>query len=242
MKKIWMPVLLAATCCITAIAQNKKTIEPSGKIITKEISVQPFDAITAKGLYELIISQGTTESVKIEADDNLMDFFSVKNNGNKLEIDMPLLKDKNIDFKDGTENKSLKLKVYVTFKKIKSLDVAVIGNVRSETTLKTDAFRLDSKNIGNVVLKLTTDKLTVENKAVGNLTLSGTANNADVKNKGVGEFESGSLVVQTMNIDNTGVGNANVNVVKDLVIKETFLGKVNNKGAAKTHKMDGIEM
>lgn len=62
--------------------------------------MQPFDAITAKGLYELIISQGTTESVKIEADDNLMDFFSVKNNGNKLEIDMPLLKDKNIDFKD----------------------------------------------------------------------------------------------------------------------------------------------
>lgn len=51
--------------------------------------------------------------------------------------------------------------------------MAVIGNVRSETTLKTDAFRLDSKNIGNVVLKLTTDKLTVENKAVGNSTLSG---------------------------------------------------------------------
>ena len=237
-----MPVLLMAACSVTVIAQNKKTIEPSGKIITKEISVQPFDAITAKGLYELIISQGTTESVKIEADDNLMDLFSVKNNGNKLEIDMPRLKDKNIDFKDGTESKSLKLKVYVTFKKLKSLDVAVIGNVRSETTLKTDAFRLDSKNIGNVVLKLTANKLTVENKGVGNLTLSGTANNADVKNKGVGEFEGGNLIVQTMNIDNTGVGNANVNVAKDLAIKETFLGKVSNRGAAKTHRMDGIEM
>ena len=171
-----------------------------------------------------------------------MDLFSVKNNGSTLEIDMPKLKDKNIDFKNNGDKKSLRLKVYITFKSLKSLDLSVIGNVRSEATVKADAFNLESKSVGNVDLKLSADKLTVNNKGVGNITLSGNATKADVNNKGVGEFDGGDLVVQTMNIDNTGVGNANVNVAKDLNIKQSFLGKVNNKGAAKTHKMEGVEM
>jgi hypothetical protein len=122
MKKICMPLLLLAINALPGMAQEKITIEPSGKIITKEVSVQSFDAIEAKGLYELVLSQGDKETVKIEADDNLLDFFSVKNNGSTLEIDMPKLKDKNIDFKDADDrkSKSLKLKVYVTFKKLKS--------------------------------------------------------------------------------------------------------------------------
>jgi hypothetical protein len=45
-----------------------------------------------------------------------------------------------------------------------------------------------------------------------------------------------------MNIDNSGVGHASVNVAKDLIIKQSFLGKVNNKGNAKTRKMEGVEM
>ncbi|QEC65856.1 DUF2807 domain-containing protein [Panacibacter ginsenosidivorans] len=242
MKKISLAFMLQSISCMTVFAQDKIKIEPSGNIISKEISVQAFDAINAKGLYELVLQQGDKETVKIEADDNLMDLFSVKNNGNTLEIDMPNLKDKNIDFKNKDDRKSLKLKVYVTFKKLKSLDLSVIGSVRSEATVKADAFNLESKSVGNVDLKLSAGILTVNNKGVGNITLSGNANNADVSNKGVGEFNGGDLVVQTMNIDNTGVGNANVNVVKDLNIKQSFLGKVNNKGAAKTHKMEGVEM
>ncbi|MEP6845912.1 MAG: head GIN domain-containing protein [Panacibacter sp.] len=241
MKKIFTP-FIALAIFATATAQEKTRIEPSGKIITKEVSVQPFDGIDAKGLYELVLSQGDRESVKIEADDNLMDLFSVKNNGSRLIIDMPDLKDKNIDFKDNDGKKSLKLKVYVTFKNIKHLEVAVIGNVHSATALKSSDFTLESKNVGNINLELTADKLTVENKGVGNITLRGNVKNADVINRGVGQFEGEDLLVQTMNIDNKGVGRANVNVEKDLTIKQTFLGKVNNKGAAKTHAMEGVEM
>ena len=242
MKKTLMALLPITLFVLPAIAQEKIRIEPSGNIITKDISVQSFDAIKAEGLYELILTQSDKESVKIEADDNLMDFFSVKNNGSTLEISMPNLKDKNIDFKNRDDKRSLKLKVYVSFKKLSSLDVAVIGNVHSEIAFKTDAFRLESKNVGNVNLKLSANKLKVNNKGVGNLTLSGSVTNAEIDNKGVGQFEGEDLVVQTMNIDNSGVGHANVNVVKDLTVKQTFLGKVSNKGAAKTRKMEGVEM
>ncbi|HEY6977457.1 MAG TPA: head GIN domain-containing protein [Chitinophagaceae bacterium] len=239
MKKM-IPVL-SMFICATAIAQERVNIEPSGNIITKDISVQPFDAIKASGLYELVLSQGDKESVKIEADDNLQSLFSVSNSGSTLVVDMPKLKDQNINFKNK-DDESLKLKVYVTFKKLKSIDVGVVGNVRSATPLKFDALEIESKNVGNVKLQLSANKLNVENKGVGNLTLSGTATNVTIKNSGVGQFDGEDLVVQTMDIENSGVGSANVNVEKDLKIKDTFLGKVRNKGNAKTHSMEGVEM
>jgi len=241
MKKIIFFLLLPA-CAVTVMAQERVNIEPSGNIITKEVSVQPFDAIKASGLYELILSQGDKESVKIEADDNLQNLFSVSNTGSTLVIDMPKLKDQNINFENKKEEKTMRLKVYVTFKKLKSIDVGVVGNVRSATPLKFDALEIDSKNVGNINLQITADKLNVHNKGVGNLTLSGTTTEATVTNTGVGQFDGGDLVVQTMDIENSGVGSANVNVEKSLKIKDSFLGKVRNKGNAKTHKMDGVEM
>ena len=227
---------------MTVMAQERVNIEPSGNIITKDISVQPFDAIKASGLYELVLSQGDKESVKIEADDNLQFLFSVSNNGSTLVVDMPKLKDQDIHYKNKKDDQSLKLKVYVTFKKLKSIDVGVVGNVRSATPMKFDALEIESKNVGNVNLELTADKLNVKNKGVGNLTLSGKATDATITNSGVGQFDGEDLVVQTMDIENSGVGSANVNVEKDLKIKDTFLGKVSNKGNAKTHKMEGVEM
>jgi hypothetical protein len=241
MKKIFTAFLLMGTAIITN-AQEHKTIEPSGNIITKDVSVQPFDAIRAEGLYELVLLQSDKESVKIEADDNLMYLFSVSNDGNTLVIDMPKLKDQNLDFKNKKEEKSIRLKVYVSFKKLNSLDVGVIGNVSSKTPIKLDALEIDCKNVGNINLQLSVNTLTVHNKGVGNVTLSGNATKAEVTNAGVGQFEGEELVVQTMNINNSGVGHANVNVIKDLTIKDSFLGKVSNKGSAKTHSKEGVEM
>src|SRR5438105_621029 len=112
MKRIFWSFTLVLFYSVTIMAQQRESIEPSGNIITKDVSVQPFDAIEAKGLYELILSQGDKEAVKIEADDNLMYLFSVSNNGSTLVIDMPKLKDQNINIKNKEENKSLRLKVY----------------------------------------------------------------------------------------------------------------------------------
>ncbi len=87
-----MFLLLTVFSSAVLLSQEEATIEPSGNIVTKNVSVQPFDAIQASGLYELVLSEGEKESVKIEADDNLQSLFIVLNNGNNLKIEMPDLK------------------------------------------------------------------------------------------------------------------------------------------------------
>ena len=232
-------ILLAAACgCImsqAAIAQKQETLEGNGKLVTKEVPVSSFDALKASGVYELRLSQGNKETVKIEADENLQELFQVRNEGNKLIIDMKKLENKNLKSKN-------KMRVYVTFKKIKEMELSTVGNVGSDEELSFDDLDMKNKSVGNVDLKLTANKIDLENKSVGNVKLSGKAQNAVVKNQGVGSIEAGDFVVQTMNIENSGIGHAEVNAEKDLKVKDSFLGKVKNKGNASVRKMNKVRV
>lgn len=237
MKKILFATATGVLLSLVTVAQNshdkKETIEGNGKLVTRDIPVQSFDAIQAGGVYELKLTQGDKESVSIEADENLQELFTVSNDGSKLVIDTRKLKNKNLKSKN-------KMRVFVTFKKIKSLEVSTVGNVLSENELNFDRLDLEAKSVGNVTLKLTANELNLDNKSVGNIHLSGKAQNAVVKNKGVGSLEASNFIVQTMDIENSGVGNAEVNAEKTLKVKDSFLGKVKNKGAAPVRSMKKV--
>lgn len=216
--------------------QNKQeTIEGNGKLVTKDINVSSFNALQASGVYELRLSQGSKEAVKIEADENLQEYVTVKNEGSKLVIDMDKLKNKNLKSKN-------KMKVYVTFRNLKELDLKTVGNVVSNEQLSFDDINVQTKSVGNIDLNLNAKKLDLDNKSVGNVKLSGKANEAEIKNKGVGSLEAGNFIVQTMNIENESVGNAEVNAEKDLKVKDSFLGKVKNKGSANVRKMNKVRV
>ena len=132
------------------------------------------------------------------------------------------------------------MKVYVSFKKLTSMDIGTVGSVHSENELAFDNLEIKNRSVGNVNLKLTANKLDIENKSVGNVELSGKAETVTVKNNGVGSLHASDFVVQTMDIENSGVGNAAVNAQKSIKVKDSFLGKVSNKGAAPVRKMNKV--
>jgi hypothetical protein len=235
MRKILLFALSALALNQVSLAQDRETIEGNGKLVSIDVPVSSFDVLKAKGLYELKLSQGSKESVKIEADENLQQYFTVRNEGSTLLIDMDKLKNKNLKGKT-------KMKVYITFKNLKEMNLSTIGNVASEEPLSFDNLELNNKSVGNVDLKLTANKIDLNNRSVGNMKLSGKAQDAVVKNSGVGSLEASSFVVQTMNIENTGVGSAEVNAEKDLKVKDSFLGKVKNKGTAPVRKMNKVRV
>ena len=226
-------ILLATS----AIAQDKKkeTLEGNGKMVTRDIPVQSFSELKASGVYELKLSQGSTESVKIEADENLQDLFEVKNEGSKLVISTKKMENKNLKLHN-------KLKVYVTFRNLKELEIQTVGNVNSEENLSFGDLKLSTHSVGNVNLKLTANKINVDNHGVGDVTLVGKADDAVVKSNGVGSLNAGAFVVQTMDINNNGVGHAEVNAAKSLKVHDSFLGKVKNKGAAEARKMNKVRI
>jgi hypothetical protein len=197
--------------------------------------VEPFTTLDASGVYELKLTQGNTEGVRIEADENLQELFTVRNEGSRLVIHMKKMDNINLRTKN-------KMRVYVSFKNLKALDLKTVGNVSSSNDLSFDDLELTNKSVGNVDLELTATKLNLENSSVGNVTLSGRADEAVMKNSGVGSLKAGNFVVQTLDIDNSGVGAAEVHATRGLRVKDSFLGKVKNRGSASARKMNKVDI
>jgi hypothetical protein len=235
MRKMLIASAMGLLVAGASVAQDKdqKTIEGNGKLVTRTVDVKSFDALKASGVYELKLLQGTTESVKIEADENLQELFHVSNEGSRLIIEMEKLKNTNLKSKN-------KMRVYVTFKNLKELELSTVGNVSSEKRLAFNDLDFRNKSVGNVDLDLTANNINVENKSVGNVELSGKAETAVFTNKGVGNFKAGNFVVQTVEIDNSGIGSAEVNAEKQLKVNDNMMGKVKNKGAAPVRKKNKV--
>src|SRR6187401_3154155 len=191
---------------------DKDRIEGSGNVITKDISVRSFDELDASGVFNLQLSQGDKETLRIEADDNLMDLFIIENEGSTLKIKMK----KNSNF-----NSKKQLKVYITFKTLKSMNLGMVGGTSSDDKLKFTDLKL-------------------KNQSVGSVSLEGSAENAIVKNNSVGSINAGNFVVQKMDIENNGVGSATVNAEKELKYSDSFLGKVSNRGNATVKKKNKV--
>ncbi len=232
-------LLAAALLTCSAFAQKKETItlEGNGKVTTREVSVADFETLKASGIYELKLAQGAKESVRIEADENLQEYIEVRNEGKQLVIDMPKLKNQGVNLK-GKHT----LRVYVTFNKLSEMELKMVGNVSSDKTLAFSELSLKNKSVGNVDLDMTANKLDLQNQSVGNMTLKGSAREALVRNKGVGSFKAAGFVVQTMDIENSGVGDADVHAEKDLKVKDNNLGKVQNKGKAQMRRMNRVRV
>jgi Putative auto-transporter adhesin, head GIN domain len=210
---------------------DKDGIEGSGNVITKDFTVKSFDELIASGVFNLQLSQGDKESVKIEADDNLMDLFIVENEGSTLKISMK---------KHSNFNSKKQMKVYITFKSLKSMNLSMVGGTSSDEKLKFADLKLKNQSVGSVSLNMTLQTLNLENESVGSVKLEGSADNAVVKNNSVGSINAGNFVVQKMEIDNTGVGSATVNAEKELKYSDSFLGKVSNKGNATVKKKNKV--
>ncbi len=234
MKKLFIAMAAIAAIAITPAAAQKsdsKKITGSGNVVSRNIDVQPFDQLDVSGVYSVVLSQGSKEGVRIEADDNLQDLFEVKNEGSKLVIGMK---------KESNMHVKTKLKVYVTFKSLKKLDMKMVGDLSSESSLSFDDVAIGNKSVGDVKLNMTAQNVTLDNKSVGDVKLNGKAGSVVINNKGVGSISAGDFVVQKLDIDNKGVGDATVNATQELVVKDTFLGKVTNKGAATVKKKVSI--
>jgi hypothetical protein len=116
----------------------------------------------------------------------------------------------------------------------------MVGSVHTTSQLSFADIDIENSSVGHVDLDLTATTLNLKNNSVGKVKISGKAQDAKVTNNSVGNLDAGTFVVQTMNIDNSGVGNAEVNAEKELKVKDGMLSRVKNKGAAPIKKNNKV--
>jgi hypothetical protein len=183
-------------------------------------NVDAFKAVVTGGSQDLYVKQGSTQSVRIEGDeDDVKDIETEVRNGILY-----------IKFKDRWHRSHDRVTVYVTMKEINGLKLAGSGNIIGETPINTDELELGISGSGNIKLDVTAKEINSGISGSGNIRLSGTTTDHNFKISGSGDVNTLDLKAENCAIQISGAGDAKVYVSKKLDVKVSGSGSIRYAG------------
>jgi len=240
MKNFPIVLVLAAMVLLTTSC-DKETITPSIEITTIEKNLSDFNALEVAGDFEVFLTSGaSTESVKLEANENLQDLITIEKVGTTLKIRM---KD-NINI-NGNET----TKVYISTQEIIDYKVAGDAVIQLENELATDKINIelagDSKMLGMVDIPSITATIAGD----AQLNFSGQVDNFSLKIAGDGQVKDYDLVCDKLEAELAGdsevfvtvMGTIDVTAAGESILHFKGTGEVTNQfttGEAKVIKED----
>lgn len=213
------PVLF--TACVISTGSNVKytTLPEEGK----NLPVTSFNAIKANGVFDIILQQGTSESVLVKG--QLPNDLKVTNEGNTLII------------MDTVENHSNighgRTEIYVTFKHIDAIETESVGKIESADTINSSRFTYESDGVGASDLLIHSDSVTASENGVGSLTIAGNAHFATIEDNGVGTLKAQDFKVHVLHATVSGVGAAKVYADSEIYLSVNGVGGLTYYGPAK---------
>ena len=201
----------------------------SGNIIVQTREVESFDSITIEYPAQVFITQGKTESVKVEADDDFLAGLQTRVRGNTLEISYRVQESKRI-------NPTEPLQITIVVRELKEVDFETAGELTLDG-IKTDSLDIAVSGAGNLKLNdLTAKDLSVNLSGAGNMTASGTTDKLDVVISGFGDFKGDDLHGKTASVNISGAGSASVWVDDQLDAQISGAGSINYYGSPEVNK------
>jgi len=219
-KKLSSTLLLVAMLFAIA-ACSPSTIKGSGNLITETRQVSDFDRIDLSGVGDVIITQGESESLSIETDDNIMQYVETAVENGTLKL----------GFKPGVNwIDPTRLIFYVGVDNLTGLTVSGSGNIEADEIA---ADRLDLRVSGSGNIKLTglsASEVRTGISGSGEVTLDGNVPAQDIAISGSGRYQTGDICSTSIQLDVSGSGNATVCATETLDADISGSGSVNYYG------------
>lgn len=236
---------LIAFFVLPALACNTSglgiTVNGSGNIITRTYDVKDFSRVTLAGFGDVFITQGESESLSVETDDNIFDHLDIRVIGDELvlgtKLDAILVPTQSIIFR-------------LTVKDLNAITIGGSGNIYSEP-LQTNDLKVTVAGSGEVDIKgLDGSDLSISVPGSGNITirsiavttvdvaingsgdieLAGKADQQTISVNGNGEYIAGDLETSSADISIGGSGSLTVWVKDELKVRVNGSGDVSYYG------------
>ncbi len=201
----------------------------SGIVVTETREVSGFDSIQVDYPARVLISQGSTESLKIEAEDNVLPGLKTEVKGKELRI--------YYKSPDGKHVNPTKMAVItITVKELSSLGFSSAGKSTVDG-LKSDDLSVSLDGAGNVKLNdIKVGNLSVNLSGAGSTTASGTTDDLSVNISGFGGFNGRDLQANTVSVNISGAGSATVSAEDTLDASISGAGSVSYYGSPDVSK------
>jgi hypothetical protein len=228
-KSTWLllalPLLLASCQGIFG-----KRVHGDGNIKTEDRPVSDFKNVDVSGAAKVLVSQGDHPSVKIEGDENLLQYMEVTQVGNKIEVrEKP-----GFNIVPTTD-----LKVYVTAPVFNDIDASGACDIIGQTKISNpEDLAMHVSGAGDIRMEVEAPSLKAEVSGSGSIYLKGQTKDVFLDLTGAGHAHCFDLLSETTKVVISGAGSAEVYASVKLDAEVSGAGNVKYKGNATDVKQD----
>lgn len=198
---------------------------------TQDRHLSGFKAIDVSGPYDVYITQGSAESVRVEAPSDVINRIKTEVSDGVLHI---YNKEKWSWGGFNMFGSHHKMVVYVTARMLDHIGVSGSGDVKLRNTISANNLQIRVSGSGDLTGQVNAKNLETGLSGSGDIHLSGHALNSSVSVTGSGDFSGRELQTSTCTVHVSGSGDANVNVTDRLEASVSGSGDIAYSGGVKS--------
>lgn len=194
----------------------------NGHIITQQKNVGSFNSVEVSGAVKVHILQNAIRLVKLETDENLMQYLDIYTSGNTL-----VIRTKNGFNLDPTKE----IIAYIAAPVFKDIDVSGACDIIGDGPITgNDALSMHVSGSGNINMEVNLPKLTTEISGSGSVNLKGQAIDFEAHVSGSGDVKCFDLVTDNTKLDLSGSSDAEITANKKLNVEASGSSSIQYKG------------
>ena len=205
-------------------------IPGSGSMVSEDRSVTGIQAVSFKYPAQIVIRQGDSEKMSIEADDNLMPQLS-----SQVVNGVLVFENKERSWNQRV-NPTKPVQVNLTVKELNRVDFSTAGTMKIEG-MHADAFKLSVSGAGEVNLdQMDVRDLNCSLSGAGSVTANGKADNTEMRISGMGSYNGAEVSGQSATVDISGAGSATLWLESSLNASISGAGSIGYYGSPSVSK------
>ena len=200
----------------------------SGHVVSQTRNVGSFNGIDISGAIKVHIRQDANSTVKVETDDNLLEYVDVYTDGNTLVIHP----------KQGYNPKpSRDLIVYISAPSFKNIEVSGASELAGENAISGNSeLVINASGASKITLELSGGKIVSDISGASTLNLKGQVSDLDAEASGASDMNCYDLVVDNAKLDLSGASSADITANKSLTAEASGASHIRYKGTASVNQ------
>lgn len=200
----------------------RETVYGNGKVVTEERPADSFNKLKVSSGIDAIITQGEEESIKVVADENLLEHIRTEIYDNTLKI-----------YTEANIRHAKSKEVHLVYKQLQEIDISSAGDVEGTNRMKADNLDLDLSSAGDLTLDVEATSITCNISSAGDAHLSGTVNDLEADLSSAGDLNAWDLVAKNAHVSSSSAGNARICATEEVDLSASSAGDIYYKGDPK---------
>jgi len=210
--------------------QGGGSIPGSGVVVSQTRTVPDFTAVTINYPCEVVIRQGASTSVVVEAENNLLPQL-----GTRVANGVLTIEDTQANWAQRV-NPGKPVRITLTVKDLNNIEFPSAGSIQV-VGLNTSSLRISLSGAGEITLSsVNVPDLNLNMSGAGSIHADGSVTELNADVSGLGSFEGKDLAVQAAQVNISGAGSATLWVAKQLTADISGVGSVNYYGSPLVHQ------